>query len=149
MRKRGARINHTAAQPPGIVCISLDRRYETQLRSSVLAFRQGYAGRDHWLDLCDTHDLVAIARKINNDTDEGVGGALDAAGIALLNVADRHEEKGKWGATADEYAALQLLADVSLDYWSTHSGELFRLAYRRMVEMRKAERAKTENGVAA
>lgn len=144
MRKRGARIKHRAAQPPGLVCISLDKAYETQLRASTLAFSRGYACRDHWLDLCDTHDLVAIARRLNNDTDTGTSGALEAAGIALLNVSDRFDELGKWGTTADEYAALQLLQDVSLSYWSSHSGELFRRAYCEMRNLRRAERARMQ-----
>lgn len=141
MRKRGAHFRHRAAQPPGLVCISLDPQYEMQLRASVLAFSRGYACRDHWLDLCDTHDLIVIARRLNGDTDTGTSGALEAAGIALLNVADRFEECGKWGTSADEYAAFQLLQDVSLFYWSSHSGELFRRAYSEMVALRKAERA--------
>jgi len=148
MRKRGAHIKHRAAQPPGIVCISLDHRYETRLRMSVAAFTGGFAGKDHFLDMCDTHDLLALANSIAARPVPGVVEVCAAAEIAILNIHDREIATGKWGVSADESAALRLLATAALDFWSAQSGELFRLAYQQMVQMRREERARQMREVA-
>lgn len=149
MRKRGAHIKHRAAQPPGIVCISLDHRYETRLRMSVAAFTGGFAGKDHFLDMCDTHDLLALANSMAARPVPGVAEACKAAEIAILNIHDRELQTGKWGVGGDESAALVLLADTAIRFWSAQSGELFRLAYRRMVQLRHEERARQQGEKAA
>ena len=149
MRKRGAHIKHRAAQPPGIVCISLDQRYETRLRMSVTAFTGGFAGKDHFLDMCDTHDLLALANSLAVRPVAGVVEVCKAAEVAILNIHDRELRTGKWGVTADESAALVLLADTAIRFWSAQSGELFRVAYQQMVQMRREERARQVGEVAA
>lgn len=149
MRKRGAHIKHTAAQPPGIVCISLDVRYETRLRMSVTAFTGGFAGKDHFLDLCDTHDLLALANSMAMRPVPGVPEVCKAAEIAILNIHDRELQTGKWGVTGDESAALVLLADTAISFWSAQSGEMFRVAYQQMVQMRRDEQARQRREMAA
>ena len=149
MRKRGAHIKHRAAQPPGIVCISLDQRYETRLRMSVTAFTGGFAGKDHFLDMCDTHDLLALANSLAVRPVAGVVEVCKAAEVAILNIHDRELRTGRWGVTADESAALVLLADTAIRFWSAQSGELFRVAYQQMVQMRREERARQVGEVAA
>lgn len=149
MRKRGAHIKHRAAQPPGIVCISLDQRYETRLRMSVTAFTGGFAGKDHFLDMCDTHDLLALANSLAVRPVAGVVEVCKAAEVAILNIHDRELRTGKWGVSADESAALVLLADTAIRFWSAQSGELFRVAYQQMVQMRRDERARQVREVAA
>lgn len=149
MRKRGANIKHRAAQPPGIVCISLDQQYETRLRMSVTAFTGGFAGKDHFLDMCDTHDLLALANSLAVRPVAGVVEVCKAAEVAILNIHDRELRTGKWGVSADESAALVLLADTAIRFWSAQSGELFRVAYQRMVQMRREERARQVREVAA
>lgn len=144
MRKRGAQIKHRAKAPPGLVCITVDPRYETQLLSSVQAFRQGYAGTEHYLDMVDTHDLMRIALQIHGQPDASVTAALDLACVALENIRDRYDEKGRMGTTSSEFDALQLLADVCLNYWSRHSGALFHAAYREMVRVRRADYARVQ-----
>lgn len=148
MRKRGAHIKHRAAQPPGIVCISLDKNYETRLRMSVTAFTGGFAAKDHFLDMCDTHDLLALANSLAVRPVAGVVEVCKAAEVAILNIHDRELRTGKWGVTADESAALVLLADTAIRFWSAQSGELFRVAYQRMVQMRREERARQVREVA-
>jgi hypothetical protein len=140
MRKRGAHIKHRAAQPPGLVCISLDARYETHLRMSVTAFTKGFATKDQFLDMCDTHDLLALANSMAARPVAGVPEVCKLAEVAILNIHDREMQTGRWGVTADESAALTLLANTTLNFWSAQSGELFRAAYQRMVQMRRAER---------
>lgn len=43
----------------------------------------------------------------------------------LLNIKDRYAEKKRFGATGDELRALELLCDVSEDFWKKKSGGLF------------------------
>ena len=52
---------------------------------------------------------------------------------------DRFDARGKLGVTGEELKALELLADVSLDYWNRRSGALFAEAYRQLVRERKEQ----------
>lgn len=125
MRKRGAHIKHTAAQPPGIVCISLDVRYETRLRMSVTAFTGGFAGKDHFLDMCDTHDLLALANSMAMRPVPGVPEVCKAAEIAILNIHDRELQTGKWGVSGDESAALVRMTKYeSIKRWRANHPDL-------------------------
>lgn len=147
MKKRGARITHRAKAPPGIVAISIGHDFEMHLRSSVLAFRQGYATADHYLDLVDTHDLIRIAIEARSLNEPSTVAVLDLAHVALENIRDRYEETGRFGTTGDEYEALKLLADTSLHFWSRHSGALFHAAYveMRRVRMEEQKRIKAQS----
>lgn len=147
MKKRGARITHRAKAVPGIVAISSTTAYENHLRTSVIAFRSGWAQTAHWLDLVDTHDLVRIALGLFAKPDASVTAVLDLAHVALENIRDRYEETGRFGTTGDEYEALKLLADTSLHFWSRHSGALFHAAYveMRRVRMEEQKRIKAQS----
>ena len=48
--------------------------------------------------------------------------------IALLNIYDRYGKTKKIGATGDELQALELLVDVSEDYWKRQSASALELA---------------------
>lgn len=142
MKKRGARITHRAKTAPGIVAISIGPEFETHLRTSVLAFRAGYATRHHYLDLCDTHDLMRIAIEARSLDEPSTLAVLDLVAVALENIADRYADCGKFGTSGEEYAALQLLADTCLNFWSRHSGALFRHAYLELRRIRAEEQAR-------
>lgn len=144
MKKRGARITHQAKAAPGIVAISIGPEFETHLRTSVLAFRAGYANRHHYLDLCDTHDLMRIAIEARSLHEPSTLAVLDLVAVALENIADRFQERGKFGASGEEYSALQLLADACLHFWSRHSGALFRHAYVELRRLRIDEQARAK-----
>lgn len=144
MRKRGARRHHVARSAPGIVAQCVDTRYEFRLRQCVEAFRHGFATGHHHADLADTRDLMLLALdsglcKPAPDTRT----LLDLAGVALCNILDRHRDVGKWGATGDELAALEVLAEHSLDFWNRRSGALYAHAYNalRNVRREQADRA--------
>ncbi len=78
-------------------------------------------------DLADTIDMlrIGLASCSYQKPDPSSEVACEAAYIALMNVRQRYLEKGKFGATGEELKAIQLLADVSLDYWNRRSGALF------------------------
>lgn len=97
-RKRCKRVIRRALAPT-LVALHLNPEVCLQERGAVLAANE----RD---------DKSAIA-------------ACTVAGIALMNMKDRHSEKGKIGATGDEIQALELLVDASEDFWKRQSGALF------------------------
>lgn len=80
--------------------------------------------------------------RANERDDKSAIAACTVAGIALMNMKDRHSEKGKIGATGDEIQALELLVDASEDFWKRQSGALFvdaEAALSRAREMREEE----------
>ena len=42
-----------------------------------------------------------------------------------MNMKDRYNDKKKMGATGEEFAALDLLVDVSEEFWKRQPGGLF------------------------
>lgn len=146
MRKRGAIRRHVARSIPGIVAQTVDRRYETRLLVCIDAFRRGYATAHHHADLADTRDLMLVALDSGLcREDESARVMVDFAGDALTNILERHQDLGRWGATGDEIAALQVLADTSLDFWSRRSGALHAHAYSELRTIRQAQAAKLKD----
>ena len=89
----------------------------------MLAVRGGWATTDHFNVLADCRDMLMLAA--NERDDKSAIAACTVAGIALMNMKDRHKEKGRIGATGDEIQALELLVDASEDFWKRQSGALF------------------------
>lgn len=148
MRKRGARIRYQAKAPPGLIAQNINGRYETRLRIAVEAVRGGWATGEHFDDLADTLDLLRLALLIypGQRHDEGAHAVAELALVAMQNMVERHNDKGRIGATGDELQALELLAETSMDYWNRRSGALFAEAYRQLVGMRRANAYKSETG---
>jgi hypothetical protein len=141
MRKRGARIRHQAKAAPGLIAQNIDPAYEIRLRTAVEAFRGGWAQAAHFNDLADTLDLMQIGLSIysGQKEDHGATAAAEVALVAMQNILVRHSVSGKLGVTGEELKALQLLADVSLDFWNRRSGALFAEAYRQLSAVRRAQ----------
>jgi len=141
MRKRGAHIRNRAKAAPGLIAQSLTAEYETRLRMAVEAFRGGWAQGAHFNDLAETLDLlqIGIALFPSQKADPGTAAAAEVALVAMHNMRDRFDARGKLGVTGEELKALELLADVSLDYWNRRSGALFAEAYRQLVRVRKEQ----------
>lgn len=145
MRKRGATIRHRAKAPPGLVVQTVAQDFELRLRTSVDAFRLGYAQASHFNDLADTVDLLTIAEATGfARKDDGALAAAQLAGVALMNIKDRYNERKRFGVSGDEIHALELLAYVSLDYWSRRSGALYAYAFDRLKQIRKTQYQETE-----
>jgi hypothetical protein len=62
-----------------------------------------------------------------------------------MSVRNRYLERGKFGATGEELKAVQLLAEVSLDYWNRRSGALFALACEQLRILRAEQRDAAKN----
>lgn len=142
MKKRGARITHQARAVPGLIAQSLTTEYETRLRMAVEAFRGGWSQSAHFNDLADTLDLLQIGIGLYpaQKSDPSAAAAAEVALVAMQNILSRFEHRGRLGVTGEELKALELLADVSLDYWNRRSGALFAEAYRQLVRVRKEQR---------
>lgn len=121
-RKRCKRVIRRALAPT-LVALYLNPEVCLQERGAVLAVRGGWATTDHFNVLADCRDMLMLAA--NEKSDSSAIAACTVAGIALMNMKDRHTEKGKIGATGDEIQALELLVDASEDFWKRQSGGLF------------------------
>lgn len=139
MRKRSKRTVRRIVAPT-IIAYSLNPEVTIQERAAVLALRGGWAEGCHYNVLADCRDMLMLAASEKHD--KAVIGVCDLAGVALLNIKDRYTEKKRFGATGDELRALELLCDVSEDWWKRQSGGLFidaEAALSRAREMHLAE----------
>lgn len=139
MRKRCKRTVRRIVAPT-IVAYHLNPEVSMQERAAVLALRGGWAEGCHYNVLADCRDMLMLAASEKHD--KAVIGVCDLAGVALLNIKDRYTEKNRFGATGDELRALELLCDVSEDWWKRQSGGLFidaEAALSRAREMHLAE----------
>ena len=143
MRKRGKKISHQNAMIPGLIAQAACPEYETRLRLAVDSLRDGWMGVSHFEDLADTIDMlrIGLASYSKQKPDPSTEAAVEAGYIAVMNVRQRYLEKGKFGATGEELKAIQLLAEVSLDYWNRRSGALFHFACEQLRALR-AEQSK-------
>ena len=143
MRKRGRQIRHHNAMIPGLIAQAAFPEYETRLRLAVDSLRDGWMQVSQFDDLADTIDMlrIGLASYSKQKPDPSTEAAVEAGYIAVMNVRQRYLEKGKFGATGEELKAVQLLAEVSLDYWNRRSGALFHFALEQLRALR-AEQSK-------
>ena len=143
MRKRGRQIRHHNAMIPGLIAQAACPEYETRLRLAVDSLRDGWMQVSQFDDLADTIDMlrIGLASYSKQKPDPSTEAAVEAGYIAVMNVRQRYLEKGKFGATGEELKAVQLLAEVSLDYWNRRSGALFHFACEQLRALR-AEQSK-------
>lgn len=122
MRKRCRRV-HRRELAPTLVALQLNPEVSTTERMAVVAFRNGFAVTDHFNVLADCRDMLALAAAEKKDSETLA--VCELALVALQNVKERFLERKRLGATGDELNALQVLADVSEDFWKRQSGALF------------------------
>ena len=121
-RKRCKRVIRRIVAPT-CVALLLNPEVSLQERGAILALRGGWAEGSHYNVLADCRDMLMLAASEKNDMDAIA--VCDLAGVALLNIKDRYKEKQRFGATGDELKALELLTDVSENFWARQSGGLF------------------------
>lgn len=121
-RKRCKRVIHRLVAPT-VVAMHLNPEVSLQERMAVEAIRGGWASTDHFNVLADCRDMLILAA--SEKSDKSALAACNLAGVALMNMKDRHARTGKIGASGDEIQALSLLVDVSEDFWKRQSGGLF------------------------
>ena len=89
-RKRCKRVVRRATAPT-LVALHLNPEVFLQERGAVLAVRGGWATTDHFNVLADCRDMLMLAA--NEKSDSSAIAACTVAGIALMNMKDRHTEK--------------------------------------------------------
>ena len=118
---------------------------ETQiiLLTALNAFRQGWAQPAHFDVMLDTRDLLLLAAKAKKEND--LVEAARAINIALANIRESWNGE-KFSSSEDELNALQLLVDISNDFWARQSGNLYHMAYNVLKRWRaEQEREKHED----
>jgi hypothetical protein len=140
VRKRTPRKVRPAVSPC-LIAVGLNNKHEAGMIAAVQAFRRGYATADNLLDLCDSRDITVIAYQMQKRHVDGMEAAMDATHTALMNIRDRREETGKFGASADELATLALLVDTYTNYWLAQSGHLYGLAREELRRARLRDKA--------
>ena len=122
MRKRCRRTIRREAAPT-VVAYYLNPEVSTQERMAVVALRLGTAGVSHFDILADCRDMLTLAASEKNDEQTLI--VCELGLIALENIKARYMDIKRIGATGDEMQALQVLVDVSEDFWKRQSGALF------------------------
>lgn len=88
--------------------------------------------------------LPMLASYSKQKPDPGAVAAVEVCREAMYSIRDRYLSKGKFGATGEEMKAVQLLADVSLDFWNRRSGALFHFACEQLRVLRAEQHAKAK-----
>ena len=112
------------------------------LLTSMQAFREGWAGPAHFDAMLDTRDLLLLAAKAKNDSD--VVEAARAINLALANIRDSWDGS-KFAVSDDELNALQVLVDISTDFWARQSGNLYQMAYMTLRQYREQQNENQRN----
>jgi len=115
MRKRCHRTPRPLSAPMLVNRGLVNTDLETRERMAVEAFRLGVATTENFDTLADMRDCLLLSAAAKNDA--GTLGMCRAAGIALLNIADRFKESGRMGATGDELTVLREFCTTYRDYW--------------------------------
>jgi hypothetical protein len=106
---------------------------QIMLLTALNAFRQGWAGPPHFDIMLDTRDLLLLASKAKKEN--AIVEAARAFNVALANIRESWDGS-KFSYTDDELNALQMLVDISNDFWARQSGNLFHMAYRALKQWR-------------
>ncbi len=118
-------------------------------RMAIQAMRSGWADyHNSYRVLADCHGILTIG--LHRKKDDSMDGILQAGLIAMLNIYDRYNELKKVGATGDELSALEMMVDVSEDFWKRQTAKFFResIAMLGVVRGRQIEAGKKKLGIA-
>lgn len=135
MRKRSKR-QVRPAEIPCIVMSHIAPEAQIVLLTALNAFRQGWAGPSHFDVMLDTRDILLLGAKAKKEEDTAE--IARAFNLALANIRESwNGEKFSFGD--DELNALQMLVDISNDFWHRQSGHLYQVAYLTLKKWRKEQ----------
>lgn len=138
MRKRCRRVMRDQTAP-SLVAFYLAPDVEITERMAVMALSSGTAECIHFDRLLDVADMLLLAATDRRDQETVEVAHLGRT--ALANVSARYRDVGKLGVTGEEKKALDLLVDVSIDWWARQSGALFCRANDALTRFRAHQRA--------
>lgn len=145
MRKRSKR-QVRPAEIPCIVMSQIVPEAQIVLLTAMQAFRDGWAGPSHFDCMLDTRDLLLLAAKAKKETQ--IVEAARAINLALANIRDSWDGS-KFSYTDDELNALQILVDISNDFWHRQSGHLYHMAYLALKKWRAQQNEDQRNQAGA
>jgi hypothetical protein len=141
MRKQSKRRIRPASEP-AMIRLASNPEIGIAERMAIEAMRGGWSDyQNSYRVLADCHGVLTIG--LHRKKDNSMDGALQLSMIALLNIYDRMQKTGKVGATGDELAALEMMLDLSEDFWKRQSStalEIAILSLRKVRENQIAER---------
>lgn len=140
MRKRSKR-QVRPAEIPCIVMSQIVPEAQIVLLTALNAFRQGWAQPAHFDIMLDTRDLLLLAAKAKKEND--IVEAARAFNLALANIRESWDGN-KFSYSDDELNALQMLVDISNDFWARQSGNMFHMAYN-VLKRWRAEQERERN----
>lgn len=109
-------------------------------RAALIALRSGWANYENsYQVIADCHGMMVLGMKERPCS--STKAACDIGAIAILNIYDRQAETGKYGATGDELAALELMINAAEDFWKRQSGRLFFSCIRKLKIIRSQQYA--------
>ena len=132
MRKRSKRIVRPA-QPPCLVVSHVSPDVQIILLTTLQAFSEGWAEKEHFDCMLDTRDLLLLGANAKRET--GIVEAALAINVALSNIRDSWDGK-KFYFDADELNALKILVHLSNDFWNRQSGAMYMAAYKALKKWR-------------
>lgn len=139
MKKQSKRRVRPASEP-ALIRLATNPEIGIAERMAIQAMRGGWADYNNsYRVLADCHGILAIGLQRKKDT--SLDGVMKLAMIAMLNVYDRYIKTKKVGATGDELQALELLVDVSEDYWKRQSASALELAIVQLRAVRERQMA--------
>ena len=141
MRKRSKR-KIRPAEIPCIVMSQLAPEAQIVLLTALNAFRQGWAQPAHFDIMLDTRDLLLLAAKAKKEND--IAEVARAFNLALANIRESWDG-AKFSYTDDELNALQMLVDISNDFWARQSGNMFHMAYNVLKKWRAEQERERKN----
>lgn len=136
MRKRGAKIKHTATHSPVLVALMLAPEVSLAERNAVKALTCDYADNRHFNVLWDCHAMLVFGGEGKPEVDA----INEVAAMALANIRERWETHGVVRATGDELAVLGAMVDFSESWWACQSGKRFDEAYQYVHQCRELYR---------
>ena len=110
---------------------------EIAILSAVAAFRGGYASPGQFDILLDTRDLLLLGAV--GAKDEGVKEVARAVNDVLAEIRDSWDGDKFAPLGDDALNALDVLADVSNDFWKRKSGALYQAAYVHLKQWREKQ----------
>ncbi len=110
---------------------------EISILSAVAAFRSGYASPGQFDILLDTRDLLLLGAV--GAKDEGVKEVARAINDVLADIRESWDGTKFSPLSEDALNALDVLADVSNDFWKRKSGALYQAAYMHLKAWRQKQ----------
>lgn len=137
MRKRCKRVVRDVTAPV-MVAMALAPEVEITERVALLEMERGTDEVAHFDRLLDVADALLLAA--TEKRDKPVVEVAHQSREALSSIQDDYRTTGILYAAGSELAALQILVDLSTDWWARQSGSLFVQADRALTKFRAMQR---------